>query len=365
MFILVTGNPGSGKSYFAVHYMMQHREKYHKIFTNINGFKYSGNIEPLYFDTTLDGSLSFLDHMARLKEIYDEPGTTDDDLLDYLLQVDYVSRSGDDIKPFLVVIDEAHNYFDRKNDLLVWVQSYHRHLYSDFILLTQSSGLIYSSYQKLFEYFVNAVPSSRRGFSRRFRYQKHISVPYRDGKFGTKFEDFTIKHDPKIFDMYKSGDKVRSKSAFTRYLYFVLVAVLLAVGLAYYMYAHIFFPAEEKSSKLSSASSDKRSEVRHVVKSSDVAASPGLSDGDRYLMVRCFAGRCSDQNRRIEFSLSDLPKLLEISSSQYLRKEIRGRHYVVLYLIATRDFFNLFQGASNEKKGFTVFNPFSASGSAR
>jgi len=49
MFVLVTGKPGSGKSYYAIDYMFSNKENYFSIESNINGLKFDGNIVALNF----------------------------------------------------------------------------------------------------------------------------------------------------------------------------------------------------------------------------------------------------------------------------------------------------------------------------
>ena len=71
----------------------------------------------------------------------------------------------------LFVIDEAHNFFQTKDDVLVWWLTYHRHLYQDIFLITQNLALIDRKYKPLAEYFYKAVPSSLRLNKKVFKYK--------------------------------------------------------------------------------------------------------------------------------------------------------------------------------------------------
>ena len=351
MFILVDGIMGSGKTYYAVNYIYENRGKYHRIFTNINGFKFFDNIEPLYFDYAPDGSKSLLDYFSDLKDIYDRPDTTDDDLHSYLIENNFIIRNGESFKPFLVVIDEAQNYFDKKNDLLIWMQTYHRHLYCDFILITQAYNLLYSSYHKQFEYFVHAIPLSRQLFTNKFKYQKHVSVPYRDTKPGTKVGDILLPHKKDVFSMYQSGDKVRVKSFIHKYIYYFLGFVFLMI-VGFIFFVNYFFGSHSTTKHI-----EKKS---HIIKTTNVkkVKNDYVDDGYRYLRIRCFNYRCFYSDLHIDFDFRDLNHLIDITSSKFIRADRFSYGYVYVYLIASPKFLSLFQGASKNETDFSLLPSF-------
>jgi hypothetical protein len=90
-----------------------------------------------------------------------------------------------------------------------------------------------------------------------------------------------------------------------------------------------------------------------------------MREGDRYFSIRCFGTQCINRDLKIEFDLNDMQEILDISGSRFLRAEVAARNYVILYLVVSEDFFNLFQGASNDKKGFSVLGSFSPGSSPR
>ncbi len=353
MFILVDGIMGSGKTYYAVNFIKENIDKYYKIYTNINGFKFNkfSNILPLYFDYAPDGSLSLLDYFQKLKEIYDTPDTDDNDLHQYLLDNDFIDSSK---KPFLVVIDEAQNYFDKKTDLLIWMQTYHRHLFIDFILITQSASLLHSSYLKQFEYFIHSIPLSRQLTNSKFKYQKHISFPYRDGKYGTKVDTITLDKKEDIFSLYQSGDKVRVKSVLHKYIYYFAGFIVILIVFFVYLLG-MFFSPPSKSKE--SSSLKKRHDFAPKKHLEDKDSSATYRSNSKYIRIKCFKYNC--YGKSIKFDLRDLDFLVKYTGSRFLRSVTNGR-YVEIYLIATQKFLDLFEtkGYRNDKS--FNFDPISS-----
>lgn len=58
----------------------------------------------------------------------------------------------------LIVVDEAHNFFNKKNDeILTWWLTYHGHLYQDIILITQDLSLIDTGYKAVAEFLLRLL----------------------------------------------------------------------------------------------------------------------------------------------------------------------------------------------------------------
>ncbi len=357
MFILIDGIMGSGKTYYAVNFIKENLDKYYKIYTNINGFKFNkfSNVLPLYFDYAPDGSLSLLDYFQKLKDIYDIPNTNDNDLHQYLLENDFIDSSK---KPFLVVIDEAQNYFDRKTDLLIWMQTYHRHLFCDFILITQSASLLHSSYLKQFEYFIHSIPLSRQLFSNKFKYQKHIAYPYRDGKLGTKVSTITLPKSNDIFDIYQSGDKVRTKSVVNKYIYFFIGLILLVVLSFLYLFNTFFSSDSKKDTKTTNKSVTRQTNISSVKdKSKNISYN---NSSNKYFVIKCLNSYCSKDY--ISFAFDDLEFLLKESNSKLLRFKTISNDYIILYLFVSDDFFKFFERRKqDEKSNFNVIDTVKSS----
>jgi len=237
-----TGVPGSGKTYRAVDHayncFLDEKSKsfgkYARFYTNINEFKFDSfnvsNVPPLI--ETHDGKkiLTFSDDDVKVSILLDM-----DVLLISLgeLRDLYLSKVGDSVmmeraddlhlSNTLFIIDEAHNYFDAKNDVLVWWLSYHRHLHQDIILITQNLSLIYRKYLTFGEFFYRAVPSSLRLRGGIFTY--HQFVNYKLFK-RDHTDTIKVKFNPAVFALYGSGANTQGKKVILK---FIAIAVLLLV----------------------------------------------------------------------------------------------------------------------------------------
>lgn len=344
MITLVDGLMGSGKSYYAVHYIHSKKDEYYHIYTNIDGFKFSDNIKPLQFSWLL----GILDD---LKLIYDDESKSDQDLWDYLYSIGFLnSNVKEEIKPVLIVLDEAHNEFDAKNNLLTWFITYHRHLFIDAIFITQTYTLIHYSYHKLFENILHAIPASKQLFTFKFKYQKHIKLPISDGKFGTYSGDIYLKKDPSVFALYQSGDKVRSKSFVKKYLYYLVgFAVLALFGFFYVLYT---FTSKVEPVRSVTPSSSNSTVVLKGVPSSVSSLSDSL-----YLRFDCFLDVCTNKENGISFSVDDVEYLLKNTDSKFLRAVKRSGGFASLYVLASPRFMDLFKNRSEkDEKGFSFIH---------
>ena len=246
---LITGIMGAGKSFKAVHDIMRDRKKYHKVFNNIQGFKFHDNIEPLILN-------DFFDMLYIIKDIYTEAGDNDNAVIAYLVEHDIlkIGHNGKPI-PSLYVIDEAQKKIGKdsnhrqNNEIFIWFATLHRHFFLDVVLITQSFKLINPLVWPLIEIAYHALPSSRvlnipsiiifkkvlfdASKLKKFKYQKHMSVPYSwDTTFGNDF----IKFNKDIFNIYESGDAVREGSMLTKYFSYILLAIIFILAMGYYFF---------------------------------------------------------------------------------------------------------------------------------
>jgi len=344
MIILLDGIMGSGKSYYAVDFIFKKKNDYYKIYTNIDGFKYSENIEPFKFSW-------FIDILTELKLIYDDENSSDEDLWEYLYSIGFLnSNQKEDIKPVLFVIDEAHNFFDKKNDLLTWFITYHRHYFIDAILITQTYSLIHSSYHKLFENIIHAIPASRRLLNSNFKYQKHIKLPISDGKYGTYSGDIYLKKNPKVFAMYQSGDRVRTKSYLHKYIYYFIGFVILGF-FAFYKLKQQLTPESKKDTNVNKSESNITKKIYKDVSSLTFSTK-------HYLIIKCIDSTCKgvDKTLNIVFNIDDLEELLSNTDSKYLRAKKINDNFAYLYLLVNDEFLELFKKRSDKNEGFHIIN---------
>ncbi len=217
-----TGVPGSGKTYRAVSHaydcFLDEKSKVYKkykyFYTNINEFKFDAfNIEREDVAFSLDMDV-LIASLTELRTMYTNK-STDAELMVRAIELN--------LNDALFIIDEAHNFFDLNNPVLVWWLSYHRHLHQDIILITQNLSLIYRKYLSFAEYFYNAVSSSLRIRSSVFTY--HQFVKYQLTK-NSHTNTFKVKFNPAVYALYSSGANTQGNKVIQR---FIIIAVFLLI----------------------------------------------------------------------------------------------------------------------------------------
>ena len=235
MITYLVGNPGSGKTYYAVFMIYQlflyepkktfltkfvkpkEKPNYSYCYTNINEFKFELSDKFKKFD--------FDDFYLGLRNLYAlyKTGATDNE----------VNEKAKELNLFgcVFVLDECHNFFkDKKDEILVWWLTYHRHLYQDIYLITQDLTLVNNEYKRIAEKFYRAVDSSRRLFSKKFRYEVYASFRlYKKDQL----EIINIPFLEEVFNLYHSGQSSNKKS-FVRFYFFL--AIIIFISLIFYFY---------------------------------------------------------------------------------------------------------------------------------
>ena len=239
-----TGVPGSGKTYRAVSYLYdifldtksKQFGKFAKFYTNINEFKFEEFPRGVAYDLDFDELLS---RLTQLHKLY-MAKCTDSELMDLATNLE-LSNS-------FFVIDEAHNFFEKKNTVLTWWLSYHRHLHQDIILITQNLALVESKYKSFSEFFYKAIPSSLRVFGNSLKYEQYIgSRMYKT----QRSEKFSLKFNPVVYDLYSSGANTQAKKVIYKYIAFAVGGLALAV-FAGWLIVHFLFGGKDKSKIASS-----------------------------------------------------------------------------------------------------------------
>lgn len=310
-----TGVPGSGKTYRAVDHVYncfidsKSKEfgKYKRFFTNINEFHFDvfNNPTPAPFETskrpdllrvlfpakygskkTSDSALGCDERVGSQivrpnseNDLDQEPGHATpnekkekkevaiplrmDELLESLeeLRQLYLDKQPDSVlidraaelhlTDTLFVIDEAHNYFDGKNDTLVWWLSYHRHLHQDIILITQNLSLIYRKYLSFGEFFYRAVPSSLRLRGGVFTYDQFIKYQLYKNSHTARIK---VKFNPDVYALYGSGANTQG----TKVIYkFIAISAFLSivVFIFFYFISHRLGSGSAEENTVVSASS--------------------------------------------------------------------------------------------------------------
>lgn len=344
-----TGVPGSGKTYRAVDHAYscflddksKTYGKYQRLFTNINEFNFdifngkndhsfSGENEK----PTLLGVLkSFKNRKASPKDQFakvsatkifnpkativsgkrelktNESALASDDVA-FNLDMDqliaslselrdlYLSKVGDTVlmdrakelglSYALFIIDEAHNFFDAKNDVLVWWLSYHRHLHQDIILITQNLALIYRKYLTFGEFFYRAVPSSLRLRGGVFTYHQFIKYQlYKSSHTDT----IKVKFNPAVYALYGSGANTQGKKVLYKFIAIAVVLFIVVVLLFKFISSHFGNADDHNSTSYQTVSSADKLSIVPV-------------DRSKSFTVVCVGFDCSYLGQTI--SLSDL-----------------------------------------------------------
>lgn len=398
MFVVVTGKPGSGKSAYGVNLVLSKKDEYRDIYSNINGLKMGGNIKALNFNrlkeiitdckNIYDYQISKLGEVGNINVI-DEP------ILEYLLSVDFIeyNKAYDDYlealkvrksknillrlfldifkkiikvpkyKPNLFLIDEAQNHLPSidlitgktasADPVLVWWVSYHRHLYMDVILLTQQYQKLHSSYLRDVQFFLNAVDADNTILGDKtpyFKYIKHMSTPF----FKTNKAGFVkVNKTKKLFNLYESGDKVRTKSAVLPYIYLALFLLVVAGGV--FSYAIDSLGSGEHVDDNSSMVSDSPIDSRII---RNVKQNTFSNEQFFYIKLNCIAETCINKEHKININVDDLNTTLSTTKSKILTVSTFGEFYGSITLLVTSDFIKLFQGVQNVKnnKNFSLLN---------
>jgi zona occludens toxin len=166
----------------------------------------------------------------------------------------------------LLVIDEAQNYFNKKNPILAWFITQHRHLFIELVLITQKHTLLHSDYH-LFNLAYNAFPPIKQFSKNSIAYNEYAGLPMNNDNFVRKF---SLNKVDKVFDMYISGDKVESPNILNRFIWMFFFAICIVLAGIYYfknMYGHqeevITSPKKETITTTTSSSKPNRNYIEH------------------------------------------------------------------------------------------------------
>lgn len=238
MIRVVTGNLGSGKTYYCVNYL-----------------RTFATYMPLYEHMVLDPSVLLVTNIDSVKV---QHASYDDFRAAGLMDVErlkkYIEEKG--YKRVVVIIDECQRYFaGLKDPQEFFFFEYSRHLGLDIFLIVQSVTALPRRLVELAEFVVEAQPRNLRVVG--FRYF------LRDSKTGQKLSVQGVKTDKKVFKMYKSFDAEESSRPQKTQLVKIVVAasviimVLLGANLAL---RHAF------SADMKKVAPGKKSEKAKIVK---------------------------------------------------------------------------------------------------
>jgi len=404
MIDLITGVPGSGKTFFVVHQVFdlisKKDKKYKNIFTNINGFNYKlandiakvpDYVQPFEFPTLkshMEQEYQFhqlsKDSTISLKSDFEPLSDNDYCLLNELEKKSYdlkfteykksvtlkalktnydafVKKQGvyDTFSGSLIIVDECHLYFESREDpILIRFLSYHRHFNIDMLIVTQNKNLINKKYLSFVESMYVAYPASKRLFSKVFRYKKYASYQeYHSNIVGTT----SLKLEKHVFDLYSSGSNVIGQSVVKKMIFPIVLVVILAFSLFYYLSSK--FESNPKSIKRdSNISKSVTMHHQNDVTHQDIL-SPDLSSTKLY-KVDCFSDSCIFYNSSSSFKKTTLLKLIDKYKCKIIINNITDVNYQTYFLSCDpkiQDFLNFFKSSSELKNEKSINSSHSIS----
>ena len=343
----ITGKPGTGKSYYSAYKLWKHfiyvpkqslidkllnkevksiKHDFKNSYTNLNefSFKSSKKILPLDFNE-LYLKIKTLHDLYKLKE--------PDSVINKKAKQLNIYKS-------LFVIDEVQDYFTKKDEVLVWWFTYHRHMFHEIILMTQDVSLVPKEYFVTAEHFYMSVPSEKRVSNKSFRYIKNSSPKfYAKDKLG----DFTVPRIDDVFKLYVSGDNNDGKSLVKKFI-FIAIAFVFVLLIAFSWFISSFSNDEEINNTPAPVQKtepkEKQKEKKEVISS---------DNNLRSFTFYCFKNYCTYQNYTFpkKFIINTIKKLNpnEFDLSKYGTSE----KYFILAPADTFKFLNI-KKPKKEKK---------------
>ena len=343
----LTGIPKSGKTYLAVYKIWDNfikepkksifskeppKNKYKICYTNINEFDFSKSdkIELLKVD-------DFKYNLSLLYDLY-QAGANDTELNE--------KASDLRINHCLIVIDEAHNFFTKKDDILTWWLTYHAHLYQDIWLITQDLSLIDTGYKAVAEYFYKAVEPARRLITSRFRYQQFSSYKM-NGVDLIKGGGFTLPAIDEVFKMYVAGEKTKGSSIVVKFFALALILSFITF-VAFNLYIKTLSPKNEeiKEEPINQTQIQTiQKPIKEEKKENEIL--PFIYE------VRCYYETCKISDKYEKFDLSYLSFLLSRSPPEFAKRKAMSKG-VLIYIVGFKKpvFENLKKEEKNEKSLF-------------
>jgi len=239
MISIIFGVPGSGKSYYAVHWIRKRALVDGDIFLRVR--------PDVLLITNLKLNLDSVDNYIYLEDWDSWRKYMDVDF--WRANLTYIQG-----KRIIMVMDECQLFFHHYKDdpkVLFFLQ-YHRHLSVDILFITQTPKSLPAKVFELAEFLIEAVPRIVNPFYfKAFRYR--VLHPFdRD----VVLRRFHLVFDPVIFYLYSDmiykpdeNEEEKPKNAFTRYYVLLSFFLLLTVFLMFSFLFRVFSPSFPSQAK--------------------------------------------------------------------------------------------------------------------
>jgi len=222
---LITGKPGTGKTYYAVkhlkdnYYKKNSRTRLHELKENVTVYSNIKNLK--------------LPH-ENLTEAISEHG------LETFFSSSFQEKLSETHGSVVFFIDECQQYFHKKyyNQEVFYYFQTHRHLGQDVFLITQDAKLLPGQIVALAENETYAQARSISFFGE-LKYIVKIGYENVDRK--------VLKKSKEIFNLYKSsnGTELETiRNPFIKYLFFLIILFVVAV---YLFYGYFLKPTQAKT----------------------------------------------------------------------------------------------------------------------
>ena len=308
----IGGVQGSGKSYYAMYYIHDNFSNYTTVLTNIDNVNSS-------YAKFLDMNL-FRKKIEKLHTMAMVENATDEELNEFAK-----------LENSLIVIDEAHNYFNKKDAVWNWLITYHRHLHIDLFLISQNILLIHSDH-RIFNNFYIAYSPSKQFNPYRFRYAQYIGHPFKESNFVT---DIKLPKSEDVFSIYQSGGAVKKTKVMGKFFALaVIVFTALAVFL-YFLFDH--YSAKENLEDTPEISPSKVITVHPVSK-----VLPQYPLNPLFTHVVVIGETFSIHGTRIQnYDILDLEDVLEVLQAK-IKRVIKSSFRTTYTIILNKDTLQLF-----------------------
>jgi zona occludens toxin (predicted ATPase) len=293
MITLYSGIPGSGKSYKMVYDLNDLHNKYYVVH-NIDGLK-EGFLGEYGIDFRKYCEMMNMEVIDFFSKEY---------------QIEFTKAVKEKYdRNCLVIIDEAHEWFDRnRKQLKMWL-SYHRHINQEIWLVAHRSTNLPAVYRSYIETEYRAKSGSMLALPGYFFYNRLLGGESAGYKF--------TKKKQKIFKLYKSQEKGFQKKKVS--LYIPVIMLLAVAGVIYFF----VIPQMVIGKNIRSVNKIKSSEGQLGI--SERAGDVSNYQAQQYRFVGVVGQTVMlEDNAGKVISLKDIP-------GQHVVLEISGSEYVKLY----------------------------------
>lgn len=343
MIVFLTGVPGSGKSAFAVHYLLKHNSLKAKdsqlCHTNINQLDLEKLSNVRLLEKDINNNYMILDNIKTLHTLY-KTKCSDDELIEKAKTYGLYKCA--------IIIDECHNLLDHRSPAYVWWLSYHRHLHQEIILITQNLSLIDSKYKAFAEWFYRAKRTSLQLFSKNFVYDKFVDSRM---AFKSRVGTIKVKKSEELFNLYKSGDNVETQNVLKKYLlisFFIFVPLL---GFGYYFIHNMGKTTDSTNLNSHNSVSSTVKNVSNTMTRTVNNLSRDVYSYVEQISIHCFDEQCSIRGHDVPFSY--IKNYIIQSGSEITNIQNNMRlDYVYLQVMATQKLLDHFPMIEDTKDDY-------------